>query len=628
MKHLFSFLRIDLENSFDTLKSRFPLQTIIIITLTGILLYALNTENDDPMIIRMIFTSIVTFFLSVGIRLFREEKDKNHFSLSDIIAIGYGIIFYITVDPTSDWWMESFVFFLLHLTGFISFTFFAPYLLELFHVKVEKIEYTNYFTRVAWTFLMSGIVGLSLLLLGFIAIASVTALFDLSTYINESKFYGNWAIISLALSAPLYGLSTLPKKWDINTKVFEVNTFFSFLVRFVATPFIYIYFFILYAYSIKVLANFDNWPKGMISWMVIGFSTFGYIAYIFSLAYEDMSRIVRIFRKYFPFVVIPQIGMLSYAIGIRIAQYDLTMNRYFVVVFGLWLLGISLYFILSKKKSLVSIMASLGALSLLISVGPWSVYSLPLSRQYERLTDNLTKAELMQDGIITKSVSGSTIEKILQNDIYSGLEYVCGFDECSKLKELFPKEYTKAYDEGKKNWDSYTYEGKKEYTWPSKYEIVQSIANSLGISYQYSLDTDNVMKYIQLTSLKWYDDTDIFPLSVEWYTLVTRIYGANEGRSGSLLSLNPDSKELTFSYEGNIKRYSLETYLSNLIDQYGTKERYDIPKESLITTVKDDAYEIQIIFQSLSILNPSWKWQWGENSYYGISGYALIKKVQ
>jgi uncharacterized membrane protein YiaA len=171
-----------------------------------------------------------------------------------------------------------------------------------------------------------------------------------------------------------------------------VNKFFSFLIRFVATPFIYIYFFILYAYTVKVLLNFSDWPKGMISWMVIGFSTFGYLTYIFSLAYEDENRIVRIFRKYFPIVVIPQIGMLAYAIGLRISQYDLTMNRYFVVVFGLWLLGVSIYLIASQRKSLVSITASLAIISLLISVGPWSVYSLPLYRQYDRLTENLEKA--------------------------------------------------------------------------------------------------------------------------------------------------------------------------------------------------------------------------------------------
>ena len=79
----------------------------------------------------------------------------------------------------------------------------------------------------------------------------------------------NWAIISLSLIAPLYALIHLPVKNDYAKSLYTENRFFSFLVRYVATPFIYIYFIILYAYSVKVLAHFNEWPNGIISWMVI-----------------------------------------------------------------------------------------------------------------------------------------------------------------------------------------------------------------------------------------------------------------------------------------------------------------------------------------------------------------------
>ncbi|MBT3727397.1 DUF4153 domain-containing protein [bacterium] len=67
--------------------------------------------------------------------------------------------------------------------------------------------------------------------------------------------------------------------------------------------------------------------------MVIGFSIFGYIIYIFSYAFDLKNKFIKTFRKVFPYVVIPQIFMLFYAIYLRINQYDLTINRYFVVVF-------------------------------------------------------------------------------------------------------------------------------------------------------------------------------------------------------------------------------------------------------------------------------------------------------
>lgn len=151
---------------------------------------------------------------------------------------------------------------------------------------------------------------------------------------------------------------------------FEINRFFSFLIRYLATPAVYIYFIILYAYSIKVLLNFSDWPKGIVSWMVIGFSSFGYLTYIFSKPYED-NKIVLFFRKWFPLAVIPQLFMLFYAIGLRIGQYDLTMNRYFVVAFGFWLLVTSLYFLLRRFALLAFVPASLALISFLISIGPW-----------------------------------------------------------------------------------------------------------------------------------------------------------------------------------------------------------------------------------------------------------------
>jgi len=65
--------------------------------------------------------------------------------------------------------------------------------------------------------------------------------------------------------------------------------------------------------------------------------------------------------------VLPQILMLFYAIYLRIAQYDLTMNRYFVVVFGTWLTIISLYYTISKQKNILVLPATLTIISLLIS---------------------------------------------------------------------------------------------------------------------------------------------------------------------------------------------------------------------------------------------------------------------
>ena len=347
------FKNLDIRASLEWVIKRFPLPTIIIMILSGLWFYLANYEITSEWLYRSIVTCIVTFFLSTWLSILTENTKQQKYTpiLTNLLPLIFGGLFYISLYGIYDANIEIMSYIWLTLSGFIAFVFVAPFLQSyLWKTKEDDIHFYNYFVIVSWVFLMSIVAGVAILILGFTAIASVTTLFDIREFINEWKLYANWAIISFSLIAPLYGLIHLPVKTEYTKSIYAENKFFSFLVRYVATPFIYIYFFILYAYSIKVLANFSDWPKGIISWMVIGFSTFGYLIYIFSRAYEWDSTMVSIFRRYFAFLVLPQVLMLFYAIYLRIAQYDITMNRYFVVVFWLWLTIISLYYVISRAR--------------------------------------------------------------------------------------------------------------------------------------------------------------------------------------------------------------------------------------------------------------------------------------
>lgn len=511
MKNPLSFLtRQNLEKSIGALQSRFPIASIIVLIMTGLLAYVINTESESTTLIRVILSLVVTFFLSIGVSLFIEgEKQKTSLAWHSLPII-YGIIFFFTINPiTNGWMLDSITYFILHLVGFIALLFFAPYCHGILYRRDRGIEYTNYFSRTAWSLFMACIVGGALVALGFIAISSVMALFDLSSAIQKYKVYENWAIFSLSLIAPLYCLVHLPKIAEINKNIYEINRFFSFLIRFIAVPFIVIYFVILYAYSVKVLMNFQDWPKGMISWMVVGFSTFGYLTYIFSKPYEKENVILAAVRRVFPYVVPAQILMLAYSIYLRIAQYDLTMNRYFVVIFGCWLAIISVYYILSQRKSLTMITVSLAAISLFVSVGPWSVYQFPISRQHTRLVKNLEVAGILKDGVISKKPA--PLEADLENTIYSEIQYICDFSECETIKKLFVKELTGKEEEYAKKWTAETYNAGKKYPGMSNWEIVNEVTTALGIAYR-PLGIEYTNKYISLGGKFSYDETTIFPL--------------------------------------------------------------------------------------------------------------------
>ena len=145
--------------------------------------------------------------------------------------------------------------------------------------------------------------------------------------------------------------------------------------------------------------NFSDWPKWMVSWLVMLFSLFWYFIYIISYVYEEKITIVKIFRKYFPFVVFPQLFILFYAIFLRINQYWLTINRYLVVIFWIWLSVLTIYFVFSRKKYLAFISVSLFLFTLIFSVWPWSVYNLPEEIQTKALLQELKKEWIIDESL-------------------------------------------------------------------------------------------------------------------------------------------------------------------------------------------------------------------------------------
>ncbi len=147
--------------------------------------------------------------------------------------------------------------------------------------------------------------------------------------------------------------------------------------------------------------------------------------------------------------------------------------------------------------------ASLAIISFVISVGPWSVSRLPLHRQYDRLVVNLEKANILKDGIITPLKNTTDIDADLSRDIASGIDYVCGYSDCSLIRNLFPEQVKNIKDES---------------SWNVSYTISQAIKVQ-----QYSNIQDSTVKYLMYNSR-----TPLLPLEVEpGYTRIVDIRNKN-----------------------------------------------------------------------------------------------------
>jgi Domain of unknown function (DUF4153) len=634
-------IQMDIRATLTAVWRRFPLPTLIIIVLSGLWFYAVNIDERVEWIHRSIVTLIVIFFLSAALVLATEWRKWRYIPLfTYLFPIVFGIFFYLTTIDLYDANTELVTYIILTLSGFIASVFVAPFLIGLMTRREEKTtHFYNYFIQVAWVFLMALVVGGALMALGAIAIGSVSALFDvIRTWSELSKLYGNWAVIALSLVAPLYGLIQLPQASEYESSHFEKNRFFSFLVRYVATPFIYIYFLILYAYTAKVLLNFSEWPKGLVSWMVIGFSVFGYLIYIFSRAYEEESALTRVFRRYFPLLVLPQVCMLFYAIYLRIVQYDITMNRYFVVVFGIWLTIISIYYVVSQKRQLSVILSSLVAMILIISIGPWSVYSYPLGRQETRLMTNIETAKILQDGKIVPLTSAKDISKELSNDIASGISYVCDFRDCEIITRLFVDQYEKADLDAEKEWAQYTYEWKKPYTKPTKWQIVSAVTTGIKVQQWFehdampSLETYKYFAYTMGEGDKW---SEPFPLSIAGYTEALKItaswYETNPWIRFPIVIYHADKNTIEYKRSlGESQSFVLPipsemSMGSWYLSEDPTKEIWLRSSKDMTFTVSDNTIEIRLIFTSLQVKNPTYTGEPNNWDTGGADGIALVR---
>lgn len=630
MKNIFSMLSFEkLTCELKKVLYRFPVGFIAII-ITALLLFGLIhwsfSQILEENLVRGIFSAITLFFFSLWFSLYSESiqatKVKQIWFQS--LAIIYSSLYFLFFDATGINDIEEIVFFFLSLTGIIWFLYFAPYIKNILSKNAKQSVYYTYFYSISVVFLLSFIFGGILMILWFIWITAVHTLFDLSGYFS-GEIYGDWAIIAGSIITPIFAISMIPEKKDFTNNYFNENAFFSFLVKYIAIPFIYIYFIILYAYSVKVLSNFGDWPKGEVSWMVIVFSIFGYITYVFSYIFEEKNKYICVFRKYFPYVVIPQIFMLFYAIYLRISQYDVTINRYFVVIFGLWLLCISIYYAISKKKYLGHLFTSLTIFTIIVSIGPWGVYSLPESRQYDRLVENLQQANILQEnGEIIPLQNKNEISKELSKNIYSGIDYLCYFDNCEKIKELFPKIYQKTLDEhiaqqeqNKQNNPDYKYYNSE----PSSWEIINDISQTIKVEWYFSQ-----RNFESQSTFYIHTNDNIFPLDTTWIQTVYEINSYNSQNQETSTDFQRETGMMKISNNNRvITNINYKKIKENILKKVLEKQSEQLDIWELQFEISNDYGDFVIILTSITIENPNIDTQKNTVDVFSFNGYLLEK---
>ena len=360
---------------------RFPL-TLIWVTIGSFFVISLihNRINIFGIYYKEVITLILGVSWLIGAQFITESQRSR--------LVGWGvktviilllIIYYINLPDIYDS-SQTFIYirwFILLLAGHI-FIFFAPFIFYW-----NTVDYWNYLRRIivaiSRSILFSGIIylGLSLALL---------AVENLFTFDFDEEIYFELFIFCLGIINTFIYLSDFPNE-IYKTQKLHYSKALDVLIKYILIPILILYLLIVYAYSFTILLTWQL-PEGWVSYLISILAITGFIIYIIidPIREKHQNLIIRKFHPILQFSLLPLFMLLFVAIYARISAYNFTENRYFLLILAFWLLGITLFTLISKKRKLSLLPISLFILCLLSIYGPWNVFIIKTNNGEQALT--------------------------------------------------------------------------------------------------------------------------------------------------------------------------------------------------------------------------------------------------
>lgn len=377
-----------LYRGFLTVIKRFPLQFIFAVAATVCWCYYIRVsdyryhsdqnENLKDHLIKAIAILNLALTLVLALDLISE---RNQYSLIKkwLFRLGGVLIctvLYFVLDPSNysaDLYRISLFAFAFHLL-----VAFAPFI---GHEKMNGFWQFNkaLFIRFLTSALYSAVLYAGLA----IALVAINGLF--SADIKWQTYMTLFAIISAGFS-PVFFLAGIPTDYKLLEEDQNYPKGLKIFAQFVLIPLVTIYLAILLVYELKIAVQWQL-PKGLVSSLILGYSVFGILSLLLVYPVKETAgnSWIKLFSRFFYVMMIPLVVLLLLAVWKRVGHYGITESRYILTALALWLTGITIYFLFSKKQNIKVIPVSLCIISLLATYGPQSAFSVSKFSQLSRL---------------------------------------------------------------------------------------------------------------------------------------------------------------------------------------------------------------------------------------------------
>ncbi|WP_430908693.1 DUF4153 domain-containing protein [Maribacter sp. 2-571] len=489
--------------------NRFPV--VLLWVLFGTLFCIYKTDNNTDDLFDSSYGTFLTFILGVSWLVaaqffIEQQKNPKRWQALKFVIVLFLLLFWWSFPNTAETEAgpESVARFFIYLIAGHLFVFFAPFI-----QKWNKAAYWNYLKAIGKAILRSGFFSGVLyigLLLGLLAI---DALFD--ARIKDVRFLQLFFFCLGVVNTWIY-LSDFPKNvLDNNTIQFQKAL--EVFVKYILIPLVLLYLAILYAYSFKILLEWEL-PKGWVSYLVTILAFLGFLVQVIINPIQKSIQAWTINRFYpwFYWLLLPLLVLLYVAILRRVFDYGITENRYFVLLLALWITAMCCYLLFAKNRRLIVLPISLFLMTMCCSFGFWGVFKVSKNSQVRQF-------EKVYTSVVANNNFGTSKEL---KQLKSILKYLDDRRMLSELDPITGIAMVPAFKDSTYQTDSY----RSRYTWTDTRKILDSLSISLHPSeasdrendsytmYNYNSDYFFRGKSISLTGydyfapIFWYENSD------------------------------------------------------------------------------------------------------------------------
>lgn len=374
---MFNFRKINLLKAFN----RFPIACLFAIIATLIGMYIIDYREPPATFINILLCCIIGALSNIALVVAKESQEWSIIQhwLGRIGILVFLAILYFGLLPSSYDILNTSLFRLpFQLASLIIFLHLVISYVPFINKGSEE-DFWEYNKDLFLNIAESGFYSFFLFAGLSIAILALDKLFGIEL---DDLSYPRLFFFLIGIFNTLYFLSKYPTVYYDNQIKTPIKPFLIFS-QYILIPLVLIYMAILYAYGLQIGFKWEL-PEGWVSQLSLWFSVVGIFAYLLNYFNHKFSdfKVTAHYKKYFFLVLLLPIALVFIAIYRRISEYGVTELRYVVALLGVWLLGIALYFNLSKSKNIRVIPISLSIFVLIpVLLGPFNMFNATLSSQ-------------------------------------------------------------------------------------------------------------------------------------------------------------------------------------------------------------------------------------------------------